>query len=78
MQIPENPTNKELAIYIQANHEETMREIAYIREQTTKTNGKVADSCKEIEALKLWRSGLVACIALLAFVIPLVINAILK
>lgn len=35
--------------------------------QTTRTNGRVS-------RLELWRSGIVACITLLAFLIPLAIN----
>ena len=78
MEAPKECTNKELYLIIQANHEETMREVAFIKEQTTKTNGSVRDCKGDIEALKLWRSGIVAGIAVISFAIPLAIKAIFK
>jgi hypothetical protein len=57
-------------------HETTKIILDEIKEQTTKTNGTVKGLTKEVDNLRLWRSGIVACIALLGFIIPLVITAI--
>ena len=80
------PTNRELQMMISSNmeknelqhqvilqslndfHTTTKETLGKLLEQTTKTNGRV-------NALENWRSGIVACIALLSFLIPIAINA---
>lgn len=49
-------------------HKNTDETLNKLLAQTTRTNGRVS-------RLELWRSGIVACIALLGFLIPLAINA---
>ena len=70
----EEPTNRELYLMIDANHKETMKEISYIKEQTTKTNGRVTKSCEEIENLKLWKANIIGK----AYILPLIVAGIIS
>ena len=71
-------TNGELGIML-SNMKETMdsfhsdmrRDISEIKTQTSKTNGRV-------NKLENWRSGIVAVIAFLSFILPIIVKAIFK
>ncbi len=78
MEAPKECTNKELWLIIQGNHEETMREVTFIKEQTTKTNGNLKELSRKVASLENWRAYIVGAIAILSFAIPLVIHALLK
>lgn len=74
MEIPQDVTNRELAILIKSlddknelAHKEMMEKVTSISQQTAKTNGRVS-------RLELWRSGIVSVIALISFAIPLLIS----
>lgn len=71
---PTEYTNRELAILIsnlddnnKIAHKEIKEELTEIKLLVKNTNGRVYK-------LEIWRSGIVAVIALLAFAIPLALN----
>ena len=59
-------------------HETTRITLDGILQQTTKTNGSVRDANVEINKLRMWRSGIIASIAVLTFLIPYVYPLIVK
>jgi len=74
MESPQEFTNRELAILINSltdkfdsYHIETIDRLVKIEAQTTKTNGRV-------NKLENWRSGIVAVIAFIGFLIPLILT----
>ena len=54
-------------------------QLALIKEQTTKTNGKVADAVKDIDKLKIWRGVLTGAWAMITiFVVPVMMFLLYK
>lgn len=74
MEAPQKCTNEELYLIIQSNHAETMREVSFIKEQTTKTNGCVNKLKDEMIDIKLWRANVQGK----TWILPIVISAIIS